>query len=124
MNANEFRELLRKFNACVSGLDGTSGLGYPEVWNTCKRPDWMLWLADKMIGTPEWPTRQEIADTALRIADTMSQDSESCRLHAEQYAIGANTTPMILDHDLVASGYFGDLTRQADMVRDLLKVPR
>ena len=69
------------------------------AWESCERPEWMLWLCGKMEGHPGWPTRQQIVLMACEIARgvlhlTREKDREVCRKAieaAEAYANGTGT---------------------------------
>jgi len=47
MNAKQFNELLIKLNACNPAIDWAEGKSWEEVYNTCHRGDWLLWLYKK-----------------------------------------------------------------------------
>ena len=47
MNSEQFRELLIKLNACNPAIDWAEGKSWEEVYNTCHRGDWLLWLYKK-----------------------------------------------------------------------------
>ena len=39
-----------KHNACVEGAEwATRFATMAEVWNMCQRPDWMLWILDRLV---------------------------------------------------------------------------
>jgi hypothetical protein len=38
------KELLKKLNACESATEWAEGKSWEEVYNTCHRGDWLLWL--------------------------------------------------------------------------------
>jgi hypothetical protein len=60
MDAKEFGKLLRHLRACDDAQVWADGKTLAEVWATCERGDWMLWLCGKMKGKAGWPTPQEI----------------------------------------------------------------
>ena len=70
MNASQFTQLLRKLGACSDARDWAKGKDLHEVWITCERADWLLWLAGRMAGEPGWPTRQQIVLAACACAET------------------------------------------------------
>jgi hypothetical protein len=70
MNAVEFAKLLNKLNACQEAVTWAKGKSLAEVWETCERADWMLWLCGKMIGKQGWPTRRELVLAACDCAET------------------------------------------------------
>jgi hypothetical protein len=41
------KEILKKLNACNSAMDWANGKTWEEVYNTCHRGDWLLWLFKK-----------------------------------------------------------------------------
>lgn len=51
---------LVKLGACTEAITWANGKELPEVWATCERADWMLWLVGKMTGKVGWPARQQI----------------------------------------------------------------
>ena len=42
------KELLIKLNACNEAREWASNKSIDEIWATCHRCDWMLWLARKL----------------------------------------------------------------------------
>ena len=42
------KELLKKLNACQPAREWASNKSIDEIWATCHRGDWMLWLARKL----------------------------------------------------------------------------
>ena len=42
------KELLIKLNACNEAREWASNKSIDEIWATCHRGDWMLWLARKL----------------------------------------------------------------------------
>ena len=47
MNATELTTRLKEMNACDTAMEWQEGKSLEEVWNTCHRGDWMLWLLRK-----------------------------------------------------------------------------
>ena len=47
MNSTQFTQKLKALNACSDAKQFASNKSLEEVWNTCSRGDWMLWLAKK-----------------------------------------------------------------------------
>jgi hypothetical protein len=47
MNAQEFQELLKKHGACEEAVDWAKGKTWEEVYSSCHRGDWLLWLFKK-----------------------------------------------------------------------------
>ena len=47
MNAKQFNELLIKLNACDPAIEWAECKSWEEVYNTCHRGDWLLWLYKK-----------------------------------------------------------------------------
>ena len=58
--ATEFSKLLRELRACSEASEWAKGKDLAEVWHTCHRGDWMLWLLGRESGRPGWPTRKEV----------------------------------------------------------------
>lgn len=132
MDAFEFGVLLINKGACKEGADGARGKSLKEFWETCERPDWMLWVVDQMKDTSGWPIQADINRTLDLCMEEMSRDTSispeiyrSCRMHASYYKKDPATTyPIILNEELASSsGYFGDLKKVADVVRANLAVP-
>jgi hypothetical protein len=44
----QFQELLKKLSACQGAREWAGEKTFSEVWATCQRGDWMLWLAQKV----------------------------------------------------------------------------
>jgi hypothetical protein len=47
MNAEDFQELLKKHAACEEAVEWAKGKSWEEVYNSCHRGDWLLWLFKK-----------------------------------------------------------------------------
>jgi hypothetical protein len=52
LSAVQFEALLVKLGACSEVRDWARGKTLREVWKTCKRGDWMLWLAARYGDVP------------------------------------------------------------------------
>ena len=52
LSAVQFEALLVKLGACSEARDWARGKTLREVWKTCKRGDWMLWLAARYGDVP------------------------------------------------------------------------
>jgi len=63
------KSLLSKLGACKEAVDWCNSKELAEAWETCERPDWMLWLCGNMCGKEGWPTKQEIVFVACLIAE-------------------------------------------------------
>lgn len=70
MNARQFDGLLFKLDACSEARKWARGKTLHKVWSTCRRADWLLWLAGRMKGKPGWHTHQEIVLAACACAET------------------------------------------------------
>ena len=44
LDVKEFAALLVKLDACIEAREWAGGKSLAEVWRTCHRGDWMLWL--------------------------------------------------------------------------------
>lgn len=44
MNANQFMQHLESLGACNEAKDWANGKSWQEVYDTCHRGDWLLWL--------------------------------------------------------------------------------
>jgi len=69
-SAQRFDELLHDLRACSEARDWARNKDLHEVWVTCERVDWLLWLAGRMAGAPGWPTRNQIILAACACAET------------------------------------------------------
>lgn len=130
IDAVQFGQLLVNFGACPEGVEGTKGKSWKQVWETCDRPDWLFWFLDHMIGKNGWPTKENICTVLSFCIAQMEKDTDldssivlACKAHAAYYASGTETQPLILSHDLVVNGYFGDLKKIADVIRANITVP-
>ena len=47
MNSTEFEELLNSKHACNEAKEWAKGKSWQEVFETCHRGDWLLWLFKK-----------------------------------------------------------------------------
>src|ERR1017187_81406 len=45
LNAVEYQALLAKLGACSEARHAADGKSMREVWDSCDRGDWLLWLA-------------------------------------------------------------------------------
>jgi hypothetical protein len=128
MSAEELRLLLISLGACQQGLDGTVGQSLAEVWATCQRPDWLLWLVHNMAGKSGWPSPAQVIEALHACIEAMRAESSPEQIgaysaHMNEYVLRGAVAPLILSEDLVISGYFGGLKAGADAVRNNLKVP-
>jgi hypothetical protein len=69
VNESEFRELLVNLGACREARDWARGKSLAEVWRSCDRADWLLWLCGRMAGQEGWPTRPQIILVACLCAE-------------------------------------------------------
>ena len=67
MKSETFKELLKNKNACKEAIDWAEGKSLEEVWNTCHRGDWMLWLA----GKTGWWSDRELSLAKGKCAETV-----------------------------------------------------
>jgi hypothetical protein len=68
--ADKYQDLLAKLGACTEARHEADGKGLAEVWSTCQRGNWLLWLTARMIGKPGWPTHQQVVLAACACAET------------------------------------------------------
>ena len=52
LEAKEFAALLIDLDACHEAREWANGMSLAEVWRTCHRGDWMLWLAARYGDVP------------------------------------------------------------------------
>ena len=69
MNATEMAKLLRDLGACSPARDWAKGKTLEQIWITCERADWLLWLIGKMCGKKGWPDRKAIVLVACDCAE-------------------------------------------------------
>jgi hypothetical protein len=69
MSAADFAKLLRKISACEEACEWAKGKTLAEVWATCERGDWMLWLVGYMNGKKGWATQQQVVLAACDCAE-------------------------------------------------------
>lgn len=70
MNTAKFEKLLVRIGACESARNWAKGKSLKEVWDTCERGDWLLWLAGRMSGKKGWPNRKAVVLAACAVAET------------------------------------------------------
>jgi len=98
MNAKELEELLSKeqLNACTEAKEWAKGKTLQEVWKTCHRGDWMLWIAREMQGKEGWHTLRQItlakALCAKLVVHLMADERSKKAVEvAEQFGLGKAT---------------------------------
>lgn len=69
MEAKQFQKLLHSLHACSEVRAWAEGKSLREVWQTCERADWLLWLCGKMAGKSGWPSRKEVVLAACACAE-------------------------------------------------------
>ena len=70
MTAEEFAKLLKELKACSAARTWAKGKDLNEVWETCPRGDWMLWLAERMMNVKGWPTPMQVVLATCACAET------------------------------------------------------
>ena len=60
-----FKQYLESRGACQDAVDWAGGKTLDDCWQTCDRPDWMLWLYER--NTPDKMTCVKIAVYAARL---------------------------------------------------------
>ena len=63
--------LLNDLGACSQALKWAKGKTLKQAWRTCERPDWLLWLAGRMVDKKGWPSRKKIVQAACDCAETI-----------------------------------------------------
>ena len=100
MDTNEFQTLLRSKGACDEARDWVNGHHMRQAYEKCERPDWILWMAGRMAGTPGFPTVEQIilaacdcAETALKYVpegeERPKKAIEAARAYAKNPSAGA-----------------------------------
>lgn len=59
MNTTLKDELIQ-LGACPEAIEWVGERTFEQAWADCERADWMFWYLVKRIGTPGFPTHQEI----------------------------------------------------------------
>ena len=70
MSADDVQKLLAKLHACEEAREWAKGKSLAEIWQSCERGDWLLWLCARMAGEKGWPTKQEVVLAACACART------------------------------------------------------
>ena len=103
MNAKEFEILLdtQHLDACEPAQEWQKGKSLQEVWETCERGDWMLWLAKCMQDKEGWHNLKQITlakAKCARLVIHLMKDKRSKKAVkvAEQFGLG-NATRNELD---------------------------
>lgn len=131
MDSKELEGLLRSWHSCALAFDVTRGMSWEEYYATSERPDHIIWIFHHMIGQPGWPTQEEIHVALDLCMEAMAVDSSAnpnaivcCKLHLEFYKTNPQQaiSPMLLNEEVVSTGYFGNLKVLADILRANLKV--
>lgn len=65
---SKFDELLIAIDACHDARVWARDKTFEECWKTCTRPDWMLFLAESMVGNDGWPQMIDVWVTSLNLA--------------------------------------------------------
>ena len=132
MNAEEFDALLAELNACSEARRWAAGKSLAEVWNTCERGDWLLWLCGHMCGKKGWPTRKQLvlaacacAETALKYVPEGELRPKKAIEMARKWARGKATIQQVREAAGAAEAAWAagaaSLKESADIVRSILK---
>ena len=69
MKINEYIKKIKRLNACGESLkDALNYKTSQELWDNCKRGDWMLWLIGRLSGEPGSDRRKKLVTTACECA--------------------------------------------------------
>ena len=60
ISAEDFEDLLTELHACHEAKLWAKGKDLAEIWSTCERGDWMLWLLGNMQDKPGWLTHKQV----------------------------------------------------------------
>ena len=77
MNPTHLASLLETLGACEEALDWAKGKSLHEVWTSCKRGDWLMWLCFKMQDKVGWPTTIEANMARSCFLETASKQLSS-----------------------------------------------
>jgi hypothetical protein len=101
LSKKEFLDILKEKNACseaVEWVKENKAETFIELWNTCERADWMLWLLARMIKEKEWPSRKTVvlctcdcAETSLQFVPEKENRSKIAIQTARDWAEGKAT---------------------------------
>jgi hypothetical protein len=73
LSKKEFLDILKEKGACpkaVEWVKESKTETFIELWNTCERAEWMLWILARMAGQKEWPSRKTVVLCACDCAET------------------------------------------------------
>ena len=71
LDAKEMRFLLVKLDACKEAREWAADKSLAEIWQTCERGDWLLWLLGRMTDAGGWPTHQKVVLASCSCAETV-----------------------------------------------------
>lgn len=96
MNAQDFSTHLREIRACDEAKEWATGKSFEEVWTTCDRGDWMLWLAKKMQDKEGWGDLRNLTMAKVKCASLVThlmkdERSLNALAVAERFANGEAT---------------------------------
>lgn len=116
-----FSQWLRDLSACQPALDWVADKDFTTVWQSCDRPDWLLWIlynAEKqnIIGFPDKATIVQLATGAILAMNT--EHSEELITYLNKYALGSPNLPMVVSDQCLENGYFGNAKAGADFIRN------
>ena len=124
MNAKELNQLLVKLSACGEAVHWAESKSLKQVWKTCQRADWMLWICGYMAGKKGWPTRKQVvlaacdcAETALKFVPKGENRPAKAIEVARAWARGRATLTQVRAASAAAQ------KKMANIVRKSLKVP-
>ena len=140
MKAKELSHLLKSLRACSEAKEWSKGKTLQDVWKTCERGNWLLWLCGHMSDKPGWPTRKEVvlatcdcAETALKYVKEGEDRPRKCIETVRAWAAGTATLDEVRtaqrDANAAASADADDartetLAKCAVIVRKRLYVPK
>lgn len=107
MNATtetSMRDLLVRLGACREARVWAADKSLSEVWSSCERADWLLWLAGRMAGKPGWPSHREVvlaacdcAETSLKFLPEGEDRQRKCIEVVRRWAAGLATLEEVRD---------------------------
>ncbi|HEY5057001.1 MAG TPA: hypothetical protein VII58_12630 [Acidobacteriaceae bacterium] len=112
LTASEFSELLRSHHACSEASEWAKGKDLAEVWHTCHRGDWMLWLLGRMTDRPGWLTRKEVCaivcdvvEPSLRYVRPGEMRPQACLDTVRGWIAGTHTLEQVRKARRAADAY-------------------
>jgi hypothetical protein len=124
MDAVTFQTFLKSHNACAPGYNFAAGKSLLTFWESCERPDWMLWVLHHLRNTAGYPNVSQIVGICkTAFLGLNASCSQIFIAHLKDYEQNSESTmPMSFDPDLLDDGTFGGFAIAAGVLRSELRV--